>query len=195
MSIIINKRRHLEYIFIIGFECIFFFLIIGFECIFFFLTIFPSAVVKNVQNDQEKSLQYSSTIICQGFFEACCSPWTTHCVTQKMTYWENNTTQSATAFQTTQIFAFLLHLVVASVVILIFCRHRTIVRRKMTSNLRVGCIRTSYFLAAISTVLAFVVTEHTTQPFGAISRRNFVMTIEFIIPPLLLLLAGITAQN
>jgi len=183
---IVNKRRHrhIEYIFIIGFECI-----------FFFLTVFPSAVVKNVQNDQEKSLQYSSTMICQGFFEQCCSPWTAHCVTQKLTYWENNATQSATAFQTTQIFAFLLHLVVASVVILILCRHRTIVRRKMTSNLRLGCIRTSYFLAAISSTVAFAVTEHTTQPFGSFSRRNFVMTIEFIIPPLLLMFAGIAAQN
>lgn len=178
---IVNKKRYLEYIFIIGFEYI-----------FLFLTIFPSAIVKNVQNDHEKGLQYSSTIICQGFFEQCCSPWTAHCVTQKMSYWEKNTTQSATAFQTTQIFAFLLHLVLASVVVLILCRHSVIVRKKMISKLR---LRSTYFIAAISSIVAFAVTEHSVQPFGLIDRRNFVMTIEFIIPPLLLLFAGITAQT
>jgi hypothetical protein len=173
-----NKNRYLEFIFVIAFEYI-----------FLFLTIFPSAIV----NKPEKSLQYSSTIICQGFFDKCCSPWTNHCMEQKIIYWAEMqdicTMQSTTTHRITQILGFFLHLLIGAVVLLILCRHPIIVRKKTSKEARTVCIndvRISYVISAVSVLLAFAVTEHIPQPFGPISRGNFVMMIEMIIPPLLL---------
>jgi hypothetical protein len=174
-----NKTRYAEFV-----------LIIGFQLIFLFLTIFPSTIV----DYEDKSLQYSSTIICQGFFDRCCSPWSTHCMKQKMAYWNVDAMQSINTFRTTQILGFLLHLFIGTIVLLILFRSRIIIRKQTSQTSRVRDIRIAYIISAVAVIVAFAVTEQIPQPFGPISRRNYVMITEFMAPPLLLLLAGITAQ-
>jgi len=110
-----------------------------------------------------------------------------------MQYWEGEKMHSIKTFQITQIVYFFCQLWVAVGVLLALCRHPLFIRK----GNRFGTASHAYFIAAITTIGTFAITGHFIKPFGPISMKSSVtvMVTEFVVPPLLLLLAGMIAVN